>query len=70
MVAQLKPKMEYHGELKQVLREVEKQYISQVLHECGGRMTEAARKLGIHRTMLYRKIEKSNKSEDNNEIVD
>ena len=62
--------MEYHGELKQVLREVEKQYISQVLHECGGRMTEAARKLGIHRTMLYRKIEKSNKSEDNNENVD
>ena len=70
VVAQLKPKMEYHGELKQVLREVEKQYISQVLHECGGRMTEAARKLGIHRTMLYRKIEKSNKSEDNNENVD
>ena len=70
VVAQLKPKMEYHGELKQVLREVEKQYISQVLHECGGRISEAARKLGIHRTMLYRKIEKSNKSEDYNENVD
>ncbi|AET67407.1 PAS domain S-box [Desulfosporosinus orientis DSM 765] len=46
----------YEGTLKSVLKSVEEEYISQVLRECGGRMGEAARRLGIHRTMLYRKL--------------
>lgn len=58
----------FRGELKSVLQEVEKQYINQVLKECGGRITEAARQLGIHRTMLYRKIDKH--CESNNSDVD
>jgi PAS domain S-box len=45
----------YNGTLKSVLRSVEEKYIHQVLNECGGRVGEAARRLGIHRTMLYRK---------------
>ncbi|SMC47406.1 sigma-54 interaction domain-containing protein [Sporomusa malonica] len=46
----------YSGTLKEVIKSVEKQYIYQVLNECGGRMGEAADKLGIYRTVLYRKL--------------
>jgi len=45
----------YSGTLKSVLKSVEEKYIDQVLNECGGHVCEAARRLGIHRTMLYRK---------------
>lgn len=45
----------YKGTLKSVLRAVEEEYINQVLSECEGRISEAARRLGVHRTVLYRK---------------
>ncbi|MEN6348327.1 MAG: sigma 54-interacting transcriptional regulator [Syntrophomonas sp.] len=45
----------YQGTLKSVLKAVEEEYINQVLTECNGRIGEAAHRLGIHRTMLYRK---------------
>ncbi|HWR42305.1 sigma-54 interaction domain-containing protein [Sporomusa sp.] len=45
-----------NGTLKQVTRALEERYIYQVLNECGGRMGEAADKLGIYRTVLYRKL--------------
>ncbi|WP_246105441.1 sigma-54 interaction domain-containing protein [Sporomusa termitida] len=45
-----------NGTLKQVTRAVEERYIYQVLNECGGRMGEAAERLGIYRTVLYRKL--------------
>ena len=45
----------YKGPLKKVMKELELQYINQVLSECNGRVGEAARLLGIHRTVLYRK---------------
>ncbi|WP_243450268.1 sigma 54-interacting transcriptional regulator [Desulfosporosinus sp. Sb-LF] len=48
----------YSGTLKSVLKAVEEEYINQVLAECGGRVGEAAQRLGIHRTMLYRKSQK------------
>jgi PAS domain S-box-containing protein len=54
----------YQGTLKSVLREVEDEYISQVLAQCNGHMGKAAERLGIHRTMLYRKI-KANETENN-----
>jgi len=44
------------GKLKDVIRDYEKTYISTVIKECGGNVTEAARKLGIHRSFIYRKI--------------
>ncbi|WP_051276392.1 sigma-54 interaction domain-containing protein [Desulfovirgula thermocuniculi] len=44
------------GTLRDFLKEMERRYISQVLRECNGRIGEAARRLGIHRTMLYRKL--------------
>jgi transcriptional regulator with PAS, ATPase and Fis domain len=46
----------YQGTLKSVRESIENQYIQQVLGECDGRMTEAARRLGMHRTMLYRRV--------------
>ncbi|XEQ91764.1 Anaerobic nitric oxide reductase transcription regulator NorR [Sporomusa carbonis] len=45
-----------NGTLKQVMRALEERYIYQVLNECGGRIGEAADKLGIYRTVLYRKL--------------
>lgn len=45
----------YQGTLKSVIKAVEEEYIHQVLTECKGRVGEAAERLGIHRTMLYRK---------------
>jgi PAS domain S-box-containing protein len=48
------------GTLKSVLKAVEEQYINQVLDECNGRVGEAARRLGIHRSMLYRKTKARN----------
>lgn len=50
-----KPQNMYRGTLKSVLKSVEEEYIKQVLEECDGRVGEAARLLGIHRTALYRK---------------
>lgn len=46
----------YNGSLKSFLKAVEKEYINHVLAECNGRVGEASRRLGIHRTMLYRKM--------------
>ena len=45
----------YQGTLKSVKKSVEKEYVNQVLAECGGRVSEAAKRLGIHSSMLYRK---------------
>ncbi|MDT8899732.1 sigma-54 interaction domain-containing protein [Anaeroselena agilis] len=44
------------GSLKDVTRTVEEKYIDHVLRECGGRIGEAAKRLGIYRTVLYRKL--------------
>lgn len=46
----------YQGSLKSFLKKMEGEYIKQVLDECNGKVGEAAKRLGIHRTMLYRKI--------------
>lgn len=44
------------GTLREVREEVEELYIRHVLEECGGRIGKAAEKLGIYRTVLYRKL--------------
>lgn len=41
--------------LKEYMDAVEQEYIQQVIHECHGNMSEAARRLKIHRTSLYKK---------------
>lgn len=42
--------------LKEFLREAEELYINHVLSECNGKKGVAAEKLGIYRTVLYRKL--------------
>ncbi|AET68420.1 transcriptional regulator containing PAS, AAA-type ATPase, and DNA-binding domains [Desulfosporosinus orientis DSM 765] len=49
----------YKGTLKSVLKKVEAEYINEVLNECNGKVGEASRLLGIHRTVLYRKTKLS-----------
>lgn len=51
------PKSSYSGNLKSVLQAVEEEYIRQVLAECKGKIVDAAKQLGIHRTVLYRKVQ-------------
>ena len=38
------------------VRELEKRFIAQVLGQCDGSLTKAARALGIHRNTLTRKM--------------
>jgi two-component system response regulator RegA len=40
------------------LARAELEHIRRVLHECGGNISEAARRLGIHRRSLQRKLQK------------
>jgi two-component system response regulator RegA len=40
------------------LRRIEWEHIQRTLRECGGNISEAARRLGIHRRTLQRKLEK------------
>jgi transcriptional regulator with PAS, ATPase and Fis domain len=44
--------------LKSFVDDAEQRYIAQVLSECGGSMVETAQRLGIHRSVLYRKLHK------------
>ncbi len=48
----------YMGPLKEVVERYELEYINTVIKECGGVMTEAAKKLGVHRSALYKKLDR------------
>jgi len=54
------PVIQAHATLKDYLREAEKTFISQTLKAAGQNKSLAARRLGIHRTLLYRKVKKLN----------
>lgn len=45
--------------LKAFLDDAEQHYIAQVMAECGGSVNETAKRLGIHRSVLYRKLHKN-----------
>jgi DNA-binding NtrC family response regulator len=47
----------YKGTLKSVLAKVEEDYIKQVMEQCGTGVG-SGQALGIHRSVLYRKMEK------------
>ncbi len=53
--AELPLRLPYQGTLKEVTKQLSQQYIDQVIADCGGRIGEAAKKLGIHRSQLYRR---------------
>ena len=40
------------------LEQMERSYILGILHACGGNISEAARRLGLHRRTLQRKLQK------------
>ncbi len=42
--------------LREATRQFQTQYILQTIRQCGGRMVEAAQRLGLHRANLYRKM--------------
>jgi len=44
------------GPLKDVMKKVEEQYVRLALKDTGGKVGKAAEKLGIYRTVLYRKL--------------
>ncbi|MBY6276038.1 MAG: sigma-54-dependent Fis family transcriptional regulator [Symbiobacterium thermophilum] len=46
--------------LKEFLAKVEEQYIHSMIEACNGKIIEASNKLGIHRTVLYRKMKNLN----------
>ena len=54
----------FGGTLRDALQITEKQYIRQVLADCDGRICAAADRLGIHRTVLWRKLKEQEKSSD------
>ncbi len=45
--------------LKEFTEKVEAQYITKTLEECGGVVTEAAKRLGVHRSVIYRKLNRT-----------
>ncbi|MEA4815008.1 MAG: sigma 54-interacting transcriptional regulator [Oscillospiraceae bacterium] len=50
--------------LRDVVGETEWKYIQAVLKDCGGEVAKAALQLGIHRSVLYKKIDKYKSSEE------
>ncbi len=54
-----------YGSLKEYMDEMERLYIAKVMAECNGSVNESAKKLGIHRSVLYRKNHKD-KNENSN----
>ncbi|MBV1759098.1 MAG: sigma 54-interacting transcriptional regulator [Dethiosulfatibacter sp.] len=56
---------EFTGDLKAFVKEAEKVYIKRVLNSCKWQIGEAAKELGIHRSMLYRKMQEYNICKNN-----
>jgi len=48
--------------LKEAVEEFEADYITRAIDICGGNMTEAARRLGLERSHLYKKLKKHDES--------
>lgn len=55
-----KTKLAYSDDLRKAKEKFEKSYIRGVLDECGWKIQKAADRLGIHRSVLYTKMEKYN----------
>jgi ActR/RegA family two-component response regulator len=52
---------EGYGGLHDFIEHVEYQYVKKVLKDCDGSVVRAAKKLDIHRSSLYRILNKENK---------
>lgn len=51
-----KERSTYTESLKSAMKRYEEQYITKVLEDCGNKVSLAANRLGIHRSVLYRKL--------------
>lgn len=60
----------HKGDLKSLTKAVEREYIERVLRECNWRISEAAEILGLHRSMLYRKMQDLNIEKEKQVIID
>lgn len=49
-------KFDFRGGLKQVIADYERKYITAVVADCKNNITEAAKKLGVNRSLIYRKL--------------
>ncbi|MGD8192432.1 sigma-54 interaction domain-containing protein [Brevibacillus ginsengisoli] len=52
----IKNHLDHPLSLKELLLKVEEQYIHSMIDACEGKIAEASSKLGVHRSVLYRKI--------------
>ncbi|MDR7868537.1 MAG: sigma 54-interacting transcriptional regulator [Sporomusaceae bacterium] len=50
--------------LKDVMGKIEERYIRYMLQACGGRVGEASKRLGVYRTVLYRKLKAYDKTKN------
>ena len=50
------------GDLKDIIQEAEYQYINKVLEDCHGCVIQAAERLGIHRSVIYKKLKNRKES--------
>ncbi|AOT69803.1 sigma-54 interaction domain-containing protein [Geosporobacter ferrireducens] len=48
--------LDLSGTLDEVIQAIEEKYITYVMNQCDGRINETAKQLGIHRSVLYRKL--------------
>jgi transcriptional regulator with PAS, ATPase and Fis domain len=53
----------YNGPLREVLAGVEEDYIRQALETSDGNVAEAAKTLGVHRSVLYKKLQSMKRSD-------
>ncbi|TWH46291.1 sigma-54-dependent Fis family transcriptional regulator [Sporomusa sp. KB1] len=53
-----------NGTLREVVKTVERKYIQHIVKECGGKIGKAAERLGIYRTVLYRKLKEIERQQD------
>lgn len=53
-----------NGSLREVLKTVERKYINYILKECDGKIGKTAERLGIYRTVLYRKLKEIERQND------
>lgn len=56
-----------NGTLRDVVKTVEQKYIRHILKECGGKIGKAAERLGIYRTVLYRKLKEMELQQEKDE---
>jgi transcriptional regulator with PAS, ATPase and Fis domain len=56
---QVRQRINHDGSLREFIKSAEREYILQVLEDCGGKVGVAASRLGIHRSLLYRKLKGS-----------